>query len=66
MGNFCCNEDLPKSLKQDDHHMEIEKSSSYLAIPLKNVHLDTVKEDPYENSEQSEYRTISRNSHHNN
>jgi hypothetical protein len=62
MGNFCCNEEVTKSKKGDEHHMEIEKSKPYSAIQGQQGHLETVKEDPYECSEPSEYRSKSRGS----
>ena len=52
MGNFCCNIILSKSNTKDEHHLDIEKVKIYSKYHASL--LETVKEDPYENSELSE------------
>ncbi|OMJ82234.1 hypothetical protein SteCoe_17139 [Stentor coeruleus] len=64
MGNFCCSDDLNRGPKYEEYHFDIDKSVS---VPNKNPmfvqsHLETVKEEPIEYSEQSEYRSVSRGS----
>ncbi|OMJ91679.1 hypothetical protein SteCoe_5706 [Stentor coeruleus] len=66
MGNFCCNDEVTKGKKAEEYHFEIEKVKSYAQKNnyLLQPHLETVKEEPYECSEQSEYRSVSRASRH--
>lgn len=52
MGNFCCNLLVSKSKLPEDHHLDIEKANVY--SKYRPSYLETVKEDPCENSEQSE------------
>lgn len=54
MGNFCCNIILSKSSIKDEHHLDIERAKIYSKYHA-NL-LETVKEDPYENSEPSDHQ----------
>jgi hypothetical protein len=64
MGNTCCNDEVNKGKKAEDYHFELEKVESYANknTYLLQSKLETVKEEPYECSEQSEYRSVSRTS----
>jgi hypothetical protein len=66
MGNFCCTDDLTRGLKFEEYHIDIDNKT---VIVNKNPlviqsRLETVKEEPNEYSEQSEYRSVSRASRH--
>lgn len=64
MGNTCCNDEVNNVKKPEDYHFELEKVESYTNknTYLLQSKLETVKEELYECSEQSEYRSVSRTS----
>ena len=67
MGNFCCTDEISKGIKFEEYYYDVDKIT---APSNKNPlcfqsRLETVKEDAYENSEQSEYRSLSRASRNN-
>lgn len=66
MGNFCCACDMKKNTKLEEYHLEINKGISYpKKYPLfLHSHLETVKEEASEYTEQSEYKTVSKASNY--
>ena len=62
MGNFCCTEEITRGSRCEEYHIDIELTvSPPITNPLfLNSHLDTVKEEAVECSEQSDYLSMSR------
>jgi hypothetical protein len=63
MGSYCCTDDVSLGVKHEEYYLEIENKT--ISFPKQNPvfiqsRLETVKEEPNEYSEQSEYSKASR------